>query len=160
MTDPDLHGHPGVARAWVRDGIVAGAWAGALGGVPSTLVALLRGEGAREATRAAGALLLPHEERDMRLLPAAALVHGTLSLGWALVLARLLPREHTVTAGAVAGLVIAALDLGLVGQAVPQVRRLPLAPQVADHVAFGAIAAAVISRRGTRAPATPRTCRR
>lgn len=134
-------------RAWVRDGVAAGAWAGALGGAPSTLIALARGEGPLEAARAAGTLLLPHERRDSRLLPAAALAHGALSFGWSVVIARLLPPGHPVAGGAGAGLTIAALDLGLVGRAFPRIHALPLAPQVADHLAFGVTAATVIERR-------------
>lgn len=131
----------------VRDGIAAGACAGALSGVPSTLAALAAGGDPLEATRAAGSLLLPDEQRDGRLLPAAALVHGAVSLGWGVVLAAALPRRHPVTAGAVAGLGIAALDLGLVARRLPRIRALPRGPQLADHVAFGAIAATVIARR-------------
>jgi hypothetical protein len=146
MTGPDECGD-----AWVRDGLAAAAWAGTLGGAPSTLVALARGEGALEASRAAGTLLLPGEERDSRLLPAAVAAHGALSLGWGIVLAAALPRERTVAAGAVAGLAIAALDLGLVGRAFPRIHALPLAPQVADHLAFGLVAGLVVAhRRRTR----------
>jgi hypothetical protein len=45
----------------------------------------------------------------------------------------------------VAGLAIAALDLGLVGRHRPLIRALPLLPQVADHVAFGAVAGTVLA---------------
>lgn len=134
-------------RRVVRDGSAAGAWAGALSGAPSTVAALVRRGSPLEASRAAGAILLPAEARDARLLPAAALVHGTLSVGWGVALAATLPRRRTVAAGVAAGLVIAALDLGVVGRAFPRIRALPLGPQVADHVAFGVIAATVIERR-------------
>ena len=49
-------------------------------------------------------------------------------------------------AGALAGLAIAALDLGLVGRRFPRIRALPLVPQLADHAAFGAIAARLLQR--------------
>jgi hypothetical protein len=143
-----------MGRAWLRDGIAAGAWAGALGGIPSTVIALARGTDPLEATRAAGTLLLPHDDRDSRLLPAAVLVHGGLSLAWAGVLARTLPPRHTVPAGAAAGLTIGLLDLGLVGRRFPRIRDLPPGPQLADHLAYGAVAGAVIARRrrGRRSP--------
>lgn len=134
-------------RRTVRDGVVAGAWAGALSGAPSTLAAWARGESPLEATRAAGTLLLPQEQRDARLLPAAALAHVALSVGWGVALSATLPRRRPVLAGTVAGLGIAALDLGVVGRHLPSIRALPLAPQVADHVAFGAIAGATLRRR-------------
>ena len=73
-----------------------------------------------------------------RLLAAAVPVHLALSLGWTFVLDRAGVRG--ARRGAVAGLAIAALDLGIAGRRFPRIRALPLAPQLADHVAFGAIA--------------------
>ena len=78
---------------------------------------------------------------------AAIPVHTGISLWWGLVLSRALPERRTVTLGALAGLAIAALDLGVVGRRLPRIRSLPLLPQLADHVAFGVTAAAVIRRR-------------
>jgi hypothetical protein len=46
-----------------------------------------------------------------------------------------------------AGLAIAALDLGVLGRRVPRIRALPLLPQVLDHVAYGATVGAVLSAR-------------
>ena len=74
-------------------------------------------------------------------------MHLALSLGWALVLARALPRRPHVLAGAGAGVAIAALDLGVVGHRFRRIRELPLGPQVADHVAYGVTVAAVLRRR-------------
>ena len=68
--------------------------------------------------------------------------HAGISLGWGAVLGATLPRRHTIAAGAVAGLAIAALDLGLVGRRIPEIAALPLAPQVLDHLAFGAVVGA------------------
>jgi hypothetical protein len=44
-----------------------------------------------------------------------------------------------VVGGGVAGLVIAAIDLEVVGRRHPAIRALPRVPQWLDHVAFGAI---------------------
>ena len=74
-------------------------------------------------------------------------VHLALSLGWALVLARALPRRRPTLEGAAAGLAIAALDLGLLGRRLPAIRALPVLPQVADHVAYGAVVGAILGRR-------------
>jgi hypothetical protein len=131
----------------VEDALVAGAVASALSGVPSTLHALLRGIDPLEASLAAGTLLLPGEQRPSRLLPAALVAHGALSLGWALVLAAALPRRRTVAWAVAGGLVIAALDLGVVGRRFPRIRALALLPQVLDHVAYGATVGCVLSRR-------------
>jgi hypothetical protein len=46
--------------------------------------------------------------------------------------------------GAVAGLAVAALDLGVVGRRFPRVRALPQAPQWLDHVAYGMLVTAVL----------------
>ena len=54
--------------------------------------------------------------------------------------ARARPRRVIGRRGALAGVAITALDLGLVGRRLPRIAALPLLPQLADHVAFGAIA--------------------
>lgn len=130
-----------------RDAAAAGAVAALVGGAPSTIWALLNGRDPLESTVAAGSMLLPGERRPGRLLAAAVPVHLLLSLGWAVVLERALPRGREVQAGAAAGAVIAALDLGLGGRFFPRIRALPLAPQVADHVAYGATVGYVLARR-------------
>jgi hypothetical protein len=131
---------------WLRDGLAVGALAVIPSGLPSTLHALLAGRDPLEATTAAGSILLPREERTPVLVAAALPVHLALSLGWGVVLARSL-RRPTLTRGIAAGLAIAALDLGVVGRRFPRVRALPLLPQLADHAAYGAVAAAVLRRR-------------
>jgi hypothetical protein len=137
--------------AAAADAVVAGALAAVLSGVPSTAHALLTGRNPLEASLAAGTLLLPREQRRTRLLPAAIAVHVMLSLGWACVLAMLLPRRRTVEAAVLAGLAIAALDLGLVGRRFPRIRALPLLPQLLDHVAYSVTVGTVLRvRRGRR----------
>lgn len=128
------------SRDW-RDGLVAGAAAGLLSGVPSTAHALVTGGDVLEATRAAGALL----GRPGILRGMAA--HVALSAGWGVVLSRTLPPAHPIAAGVAAGGAIAALDLGVVGRRFPAIRRLPPGPQVADHLAFGLVSGAVLRWR-------------
>jgi hypothetical protein len=135
------------SRDIVEDALVAGAAAAVLSGAPSTLHALLTGVNPLEASLAAGTLLLRDERRPARLLPAAIVAHGALTLGWALVLAAVLPRRRTVAWSVVAGLAIAALDLGVVGRRFPRIRALALLPQVLDHVAYGASVGCVLSLR-------------
>jgi len=138
-------------EADVVDAFVAGAFAAVVSGVPSTAHALLTGRNPFDASLAAGTLLLPGERRWQRLLPAAIAAHAVLSLGWACALAMLLPRRRSVEAAALAGLAIAALDLGLVGRHFPRIRALPLLPQVLDHVAYSVAVDAVLqARRGRR----------
>lgn len=90
---------------------------------------------------------MPREQRAARLLIAAIPVHASLSLAWAVALAGVLPRRNPVVEGMLAGLAIAALDLGLIGRRYPRIRALQPLPQVADHVAFGIIAAATLARQ-------------
>ena len=125
--------------------IRAAAWAAALSGAPSTLHALATGRDPLEATLAAGTILLRGETRRARLVAAAVPVHLALSLGWTLVLERAGVRG--ARAGALAGLAIGALDLGVVGRRLPRVAALPLLPQLADHALFGAVAAHLLARR-------------
>jgi hypothetical protein len=131
----------------LKDGIAAGAVAAVVSGAPSTSWALAAGRDPLEPTLAAGSLLCPRERRRVRLVAAAVPVHLALSIGWAVVLAALLPRGRRVAWGAVAGLLIAALDVGVVGRRLPRVRALPLVPQLADHVLYGATVGFVLDRR-------------
>jgi hypothetical protein len=109
------------------------------------------------ATYAAGRMLLPHETRPSRLLPAAAVIHGALSVGWTAVLARH-PRH-----GVLAGAAIAALDLGaahvIATRRFAAIRDLPVLPQLADHLAFGTIAVAALRRTGPATASAPRAAR-
>jgi hypothetical protein len=134
-------------RPSLGDALAAGAVAAVLSGAPSTLHALATGRDPLEASLAAGTLLLGRERRPARLLVAAAVAHVALSLGWAVVLAVVLPRRRTVAAAAAAGLAIAALDLGVVGRRYPRIRALPLVPQVLDHVAYAVTVGVMLERR-------------
>ena len=145
---------PATSGPRVSDGLAAGVVAALLSGVPSTVDALVRRADPLEAAAAAGTLLLPAERRTGPLLVAAVAVHLALSLGWAIALAFVLPRRATIASGVTGGLAIAALDLGLVGRRFPRIRALPQPPQIADHLAFGAVVGAVVRRR--RARPTPR----
>ena len=140
------------AAAVVHDGLAAGAAGAVVSGAPSTLHALLTGRDPLAASVAAGSLVLPHESRTPALLLVAVPVHVALSLGWAVLLAAVLPRRHTVAVATAAGLAIAALDLGLVGRRFPRIRELAPLPQVADHLAFGAVAGMVLRRRRAGRP--------
>ena len=122
----------------------AGAVAAVLSGAPSTLHAIAAGRDPLAATLAAGSILLPGERRRSHLLAAAVPVHLGLSFGWALVLERLGVR--TARAGAVAGLAIAAVDLGGGGRRFPRIRALPVLPQLADHVAYGIVVGLLLER--------------
>ena len=136
--------------ATIDDGLRAGAVAAVVSGAPSTLHALATRTSPLEATLAAGTLLAPRARRPAVLLLAAVPVHLVLSLGWALLLAAVLPRRRPVAWGALAGLAIAALDLGVIGRRFPRIRALPPVPQVLDHLAYGATVGAVLSRLSAR----------
>jgi hypothetical protein len=131
--------------------------AGTLSGVPSTLWAAATGADPLAATYGAGRMLLPQETSPFRLIPAAAIVHGALSLGWTAVLA-VRPKQ-----GLLAGAAIAALDLGaahVIGsRRFAGVRELPVLPQLADHLVFGAVAVAALRRTGPGPSSAPRAAR-
>ena len=100
-----------------------------------------------EGARAAGSIVLAEDAPGPLLLLAAVPVHLALSLGWAAVLERLVPRGHELAGGAAAGLAIAALDLGVIGRRLPRIRRLPQGRQWADHLAFGLTVGWVLARQ-------------
>ncbi|MDY7099898.1 MAG: hypothetical protein S0880_01800 [Actinomycetota bacterium] len=120
----------------------AAALAGVLSGAPSTVHALATGESPLAASRAAGALT------GRPGLVRGAFAHTVVSLWWVAALDRVLPRRQPIAWGLAAGGAIAALDLWLVGRRIPAIRALPVAPQVADHLAFGVLAAVSLRARG------------
>jgi hypothetical protein len=140
----------------IRAALRAGAVAAVLSGAPSTLWALATRADPLEPSLAAGSMVLPRASRRSSLLAAAAGVHVALSLGWAQALAALSGSRRPTPAGgalwgSVAGLSIAALDLGLAHVShsgrFTAVRALPLLPQVADHVAYGAVVGVILAHR-------------
>ena len=147
---PRAESHGWLAASNVIDAVVSGAVAGVLSGAPSTVWTLARRGDLLESTAAAGTLLLGEDASRRSLIVAGAVAHSAISLWWGFVLSRALPRRHIFVAGAAAGLGIAALDLGVIARRYPRIRALPRAPQVADHVAFGVSAAAVLARRWRR----------
>jgi hypothetical protein len=116
---------------------------------------LARGDDVLEGGRAAGAILLPHERRTAVLLAAAAPVHLAISIGWAAVMATALPHGREPTWGVVGGMVIATLDLALIG------RRIPLHPDAAARPTLGGPRGIRPQRRtgstGATVPAPART---
>lgn len=137
-------------RRTFPDAFVAGAVAAVVSGVPSSAWALATGRSLTEGALAAGSLLLPREQRPAVLVAAAVPVHLTLSIGWALVMTAILPRRRPVAWATLAGLGIAALDLGVIGRRLPRIRALPQPPQVADHLAYGAAVGVVLELRRRR----------
>lgn len=136
---------PGVGRS--GQVLSAAALAGVVSGAPSTVHALATGRDPLAATRAAATLACGDRHDNV---VGGIVVHAAISVGWAAVLARLSVRSAAT--GAIAGIAIAALDLGLVGRHRPAIRALPLLPQVADHVVFGAVVGAYLGRRSLAAP--------
>lgn len=118
--------------AGMLDTAIAAVAAGTVSGLPSTVAARAKGRPLLDSTRAAGTLVGPPG------VIRGAAVHGAISTGWSAILMRLLPRRHTIAAGAAAGLAIGLVDLGVVGRRYPAIRALPRGPQLADHVVFGA----------------------
>ena len=139
-------------RTVLIDALRAGLPAALLSGLPSTAYAVLLQCDPLEATVAAGSILLPRERRRIRLLAAAIPVHFALSAVWTVGIAVVLPRRNPLAEGTLAGLIIAALDLGVIGSRFPRIRALKTGPQIADHVAFGIIAAAELARQAKSLP--------
>lgn len=86
-------------RFGTRDLLYAWVVATVFSGLPSTLHALLTGADPLEATRAAGAMLVPAGSNTPTLVAAAAIVHPAVSLFWAAVFGWLLPTPACRTLG-------------------------------------------------------------
>jgi hypothetical protein len=129
--------------------IEATAVAAMFGGAPSTLDALRRQRDirgavvcARDATRAIGTLLPPGRPSLVR----GAAIHVGISVLCGEALARTLPERRSALWGAAAGLALGVVNVGMIGQRFPAIAALPLVPQLADNVAFGALFALVVDR--------------
>jgi hypothetical protein len=140
-------------RDVTRDALAAGLAGAACSAIPSTVWSLVRGEDVLDGARAAGAMVRPDEPRTAMLLAIAAPVHLAISLGWATVMARTLPRGGEPAWGVAGGMVIATLDLALIGRRIPSIATLPQGRQWADHAAYGlAVGLVLRARRSRRAP--------
>jgi hypothetical protein len=96
----------------------------------------------RDATRAVGTLIPPGRPGFAR----GAIAHFGISIVCAEALARTLPESNSVGWGAAGGLAIGAVNVGVIGRRFPAIRSLPLIPQLADNLAFGAVFALVVDR--------------
>jgi hypothetical protein len=146
---------PAAASDAIRSGFAGDALAAGLAGaacsaIPSTAWSLLRGDDVLEGARAAGAMVRPRERRTVVLLAIAAPVHLAISLGWAAVMAAVLPRGGEPAGGVAGGLVIATIDLGLIGRRIPSIATLPQGRQWADHAAYGLAVGLVLRARRSR----------
>jgi hypothetical protein len=115
--------------------------------IPSTVWSLMRGDDALDGARAAGAMVLPNERRTVVLVAIAAPVHLAISLGWATLMAAGLPRGGEPARGVVGGMVIATVDLALIGRRIPSIAALPQGRQWADHAAYGLAVGLVLRAR-------------
>ena len=131
---------------------MAGAAGAAVSGLPSTVLTAATGGDMLASTRAVGRVVRPRPASGASLVLAGGAAHVAISLGWGVVLAAVLPRRHTTLAGAAAGVLIAAIDLGIIGHHLPSIHALDRKPQLLDHVAYGAVVGAVVSRRRSAAP--------
>jgi hypothetical protein len=122
-------------------------------GLPSTLHALIKQRSLRsaaayvyDATRAVGTLVPPGRPGFGRGMA----VHLAISMLCGETLARTLPSDHSAEWGAAAGGLIGVIGVGVIGRSFPAISRLPLVPQLADNVMFGAVFGLVLDRRNRR----------
>jgi hypothetical protein len=136
-----------VTTYW-RDLLTAGWTATLLGGIPSTVHAIATGADVTEATRAAGAMLIPASSGVVELFMAAAVVHVAVSFFWAAILVRMLPRKHVLLWATAAAVVIGIIDLRVIApRFFPEVANLSFGPQMADHLMWGASLGWALARR-------------
>ena len=141
-------------QIYYRDVLAAGTTATLVSGIPSTAYAWLSGADPLEATRAAGAMLIPASSPLTQLLVAAAVAHVAISFFWAAILVAVLPRTHIVVSATAAAALIGLIDLCLIAPVLfPEVAALPFVPQMADHLMWGASLGWVLARRSRVAKA-------
>jgi hypothetical protein len=132
----------------LRDLLHAWLMATIFSGLPSTLHALSKGSDPLEATRAAGAMLLPADSALAALLAAATVAHGCVSLFWAGIFGLLLPPRRVLLWSVAAAAAVALLDLQVIAPLLfPTVAALPFWPQFADHLMWGALLGGTLQYR-------------
>jgi hypothetical protein len=121
-------------------------------GLPSTAYALLMEADPREATWAAGGMLLPMSAPPAQLFVAAAVVHCSVSAFWTAVFGALLPRHHVMAWALAGSAAVALLDLRLIAPLLfPSIAALAFWPQFADHLMWGVLLGATLQRGPARA---------
>ncbi|MBW2279781.1 MAG: hypothetical protein JRG76_07165 [Deltaproteobacteria bacterium] len=127
---------------------VAGGLAGLVSGVPSTVYLLVTGG---DLFASLDALVAMVTSRDLAMpyhVAVAAGVHFAVSFGWAAVLVALVPRRAPVLGALAASVLIALVDLELIAPYFfAEVAALPFLPQLADHLAWGAVVGVVLRAR-------------
>jgi len=142
---------PGRSDPEVVAVLVAYVGATIVSGLPSTVWAFARGDDPLAAVRAAGTLL-PGRRRRPSVL-GGTMVHAAVSAFWTAALSVAARRwPLTPVRGALAGLAIAALDLGVIGRRYPAIAALDTPAQLADHAMFGAVVVHLLGRRGCSNP--------
>jgi hypothetical protein len=146
-----------VLRFSRRDVFYAYVVATIFSGLPSTLHALATGADPLEATRAAGAMLVPPAAGTATLVAAAAVVHPAVSLFWTAVFVFLLPRRRLVLWAVLGSAAVALLDLRVIAPLFfPSVAALAFWPQFADHLMWGVLLGGTLwlrlRRRAGQAP--------
>ncbi len=96
-----------------------------------------------DATKAIGTLTPSGRPGFVR----GAVVHVVISVGAAELLGLALPRERSVAWGALGGLLLGVVNVGVIARRFyPLIAELEFAPQIADNVAFGVVFALVADR--------------
>jgi hypothetical protein len=146
----------GMGKSWPRV-VLVGVIAATCSGLPSTVHALATGRDPLQATRAAGTLL--PGRGNQRGVMAGLVIHVFISAGWTTVLAAVDRRRKLgLLGGIAAGLLIATLDLEVVGRSRPAIRSLPRLPQWLDHITFGAIVGVLLKRSPGRVACSESRC--
>ena len=150
-----------MARPGVVATLAATTVAATVSGAPSTAHSLVTRRPLLDTVRAAATLVTGPAPGGgapaptLRTLAAGGVVHGAVSLLWGTVLAQVLPPGRRAVWGAVAGVAIHVIDLGLVAR-LPRLRAmraLPQLPQLGDHIAFGVTVGLVLDALDHAGPA-------
>lgn len=136
-------------REFIRDVLYSGVPAMCFSGLPSTLWSLTADRSVLTSVWATGHLLAPGLPAGLKLFLLASVVHVAVSFFWTAILVLVLP-SPTWFWGVIAGVLIAVVDLKLIGPCFPSISDLDFLPQLADHLAFGFIVGVVVYLRSSK----------
>jgi hypothetical protein len=150
----DESGRRSAHRLAASDTVAAALIAGFLSGLPTTQWRLVRGEeefwGWGAAAAVAGQLVDSWGLVEAFRVPAIAIVQSGMSLLWAGVLCRLLPRRCTLIVGLGSAFLIYQLDMLAVRLILGEIPETLLPSQLVEHLLFGGLVGAVVGWRRRR----------
>lgn len=133
-------------KIYINQILIASIIAAVASGIPSTTYFIISGQNILLSIRAIGLIFFANSYPDYLILFVSACIHLMVSLFWCILLKLLMPQTKPLFFGIMAGIVIAVVDILLIGSHIPAIEHLAFLPQLADHILWGLIVTFIYSQ--------------